>query len=325
MHGCTRPRSSTAPLGKASPANGLGRAVCGGHNAIRSRIKHVAKKRLGNDQHTGAIAGVGADMDGGRTHRFGQSDVLRAVSDHPGGGQVEVERRRGGSGHAGHRLSVDAGVRELWDRPLRMVRAVEELVDVGTVLCEQAGEVAVHLFDIADVVEPSSDTGLVGHHRHRDAGPVEPGDRLCGAVDELDSIDGPDVAVIDDDRPVPVEQDAWCGIPTSLSSLPSTRCQRTRSSPSLNRVDRGRGPLSRADRICSGQFGQLSHALLEQAGAHQIHEEAMTRHIGCVRAGHQMARGAGSGPGRRTGGSGVSTRSASPSEWHPLREAEGDN
>ena len=92
------------------------------------------------------------------------------------------------------------------------------------------GDVAVHIFDIADVVEPAGDPGLVGHDRHRHPGPVEPGDGLCGAVDELDSVDGPDIAVIDDDRPVPVEQDARAGSDgrRPLRPWPPTRRGRTR-------------------------------------------------------------------------------------------------
>ena len=130
---------------------------------------------------------------------------------------------------------------------------VEEPVDVGPVLSEQAGDVAVHVFDIADVVEPSGDPGLVGHDRHRHLGPVQPGDGLRGAVDELDPVDGSDIAVIDDDRPVSVEQDARAG--------------NGRTRPVVGAPTRRDGtcvlarPASRADQACSCQFGQLRHAL----------------------------------------------------------------
>ena len=78
---------------------------------------------------------------------------------------------------------------ELGHTPVRVVRAVEESVDVGAVLCEPLGDVAVDLFHVTDVVEPSGDTSLVGHDRHRHPGPVESGDRFGGAVNELDAVD----------------------------------------------------------------------------------------------------------------------------------------
>ena len=58
-------------------------------------------------------------------------------------------------------------------------------------------------------VQPPRDPGLVRDHRDRDAGPVEPGDRLRRPFDELDPVDRPDVSVVDDDRAVAIEQDPW--------------------------------------------------------------------------------------------------------------------
>ena len=83
---------------------------------------------------------------------------------------------------------------------------------------------AVDVFDIARGIEPACDPGLVGHNRHRHFGPVQSGNCLRGTVDELDSVNRPDIAVVDDDGSVPVEQDAGArnGVPL-LSSAPSTR------------------------------------------------------------------------------------------------------
>ena len=90
-------------------------------------------------------------------------------------------------------------------------------------LCQQARHVAVHIFDVGCLVKATGNPGLVGHDRNRHPGPIEPSDCFGCALNELDPADGPDVAVIDDDRPVPVEQDAGTGRGrTSPSSMSST-------------------------------------------------------------------------------------------------------
>ncbi len=122
---------------------------------------------VGERPDTRAIAWTGSDVNGERAHRFCQSDVLRAIPDHPRGGEIEVERLCGGSCHSGHRLSVVARPCELGHGPVRVVWAIEESVDMGPVLCEPLGDVAVDLFHVTHLVEPSGDTGLVGHDRHR--------------------------------------------------------------------------------------------------------------------------------------------------------------
>ena len=134
-----------------------------------------------------------------------------------------------------------------------MVRTVEERVDMGPMLCEQTSDVAVDVFDVAGAIEPTCDPGLVGHDRHRYSGPIQPGDRLRGAVDELDPVNGPDIAVIDNDRPVPVEQDAWAGNRVALPSPASSTRRGGRRV--LTSPERG------ADQACSCQFGQLRHVV----------------------------------------------------------------
>ena len=93
-------------------------------------------------------------MDSGCPDSLGESDVLRTISNDPRAGEVEIECGRGSLGHAGHRLPVDTCAGEFRDRPLGMVRAVEELVDVSPVLGKEVGEVAMHGLDIADPEEP---------------------------------------------------------------------------------------------------------------------------------------------------------------------------
>ena len=46
------------------------------------------------------------------------------------------------------------------------------------VLGQALGDVPVHPGDVVDAVEAPGDPRLVGHHRDRQAGPVERGDRL---------------------------------------------------------------------------------------------------------------------------------------------------
>ena len=56
------------------------------------------------------------------------------------------------------------------------------------------------------LVHAARDTGLVGHHGHREARGVESGDGLDRTVEEHDVLDRAHVAAVDDDRAVPVEQ-----------------------------------------------------------------------------------------------------------------------
>ena len=60
----------------------VGRYVVVMH-AIRSRMNAVARERSGNVRTPGRVAWTGPHVNGGRPHRFGESDVLRAVSDYP--------------------------------------------------------------------------------------------------------------------------------------------------------------------------------------------------------------------------------------------------
>src|SRR5262249_24212776 len=134
--------------------------------------------------------------------------VLRPVADHPGGGQVQVQSRLRRLRHAGPGLAVLAGPGERADGALGVVRAVREHVDVRAVLGQMVRDVPAHRLGVVDAVQAPGYAGLVGDHRHRDPGPVEPGDGGGRAVDELDSVNGADVAVVDDDGAVAVEQDA---------------------------------------------------------------------------------------------------------------------
>ena len=97
-------------------------------------------------------------------------------------------------------------------RAVGVVGAEQPQVDVRARVGQLLDHVLVHPVNVLDAEVPARDAGLVGHHRDRDARPVERGDRLDGTVEELDTLDRPDVAGVDDDRAVTVEQDA-CSAP----------------------------------------------------------------------------------------------------------------
>ena len=59
---------------------------------------------------------------------------------------------------------------------------------------------------VLELIDPAGHSGLVGHHGDGDACGVEPRDGLDRAVDELDVLDSSDVAVIDVDGAVTVQQ-----------------------------------------------------------------------------------------------------------------------
>ena len=100
-----------------------------------------------------------------------------------------------------------------------MVRAVEESIDMGSELCESFSDITIDRFHVTDVIQPSGNAGLIGYDRHRDFGSVEATDRLDSAFDKFDSVDRPDIAMVDDDCPVPVEQNARTGLePENRSS-----------------------------------------------------------------------------------------------------------
>ena len=69
-------------------------------------MKGAAAARLGKDQTPGRAMVSGPRYTGRGADRFGQADVFGPVADHPGGGQVEVERGRRGSGQARAWLAV---------------------------------------------------------------------------------------------------------------------------------------------------------------------------------------------------------------------------
>jgi len=66
----------------------------------------------------------------------------------------------------------------------------------------------VHLNHVVDAVHPARDAGLIGDHSDGDAGTIERADCFRCPVDEVDPVDRADVAVIDDDRAVAVQEDA---------------------------------------------------------------------------------------------------------------------
>ena len=95
-----------------------------------------------------------------------------------------------------------------FDRALRVVGARQPHVDVRSRVGQDLRHVGVHAASMSsDRVEAAGHTPLVGADRDRHVCGVESRDRLDGTVDEVDPLDRADVAVVDDDRAVPVKQD----------------------------------------------------------------------------------------------------------------------
>ena len=66
----------------------------------------------------------------------------------------------------------------------------------------------MHGADVRDLVVPARHPCLVGRHRDRYVGGVQPGDRLGGTVEQDHAVDGSDVPQVLDDRAVAIQQDA---------------------------------------------------------------------------------------------------------------------
>ena len=170
-------------------------------------MRSTATARLGRLLVTGRVA-VGADVQQVRSDGPGESHVAEAVAHHPGRPEVEVQHLRRRMRHARHRLAVGAHPGERLDRALRVVGTGQPHVDVRSRVGQDLRHVGVHAVHVLDRVEAAGHTPLVGADRDRHVCGVESRDRLGGTVDEVDPLDRADVAVVDDDRAVPVQQDA---------------------------------------------------------------------------------------------------------------------
>jgi hypothetical protein len=111
-------------------------------------------------------------------------------------------------GHPWPRLSILAFPREGLHDAVRVMRAEEKQINVGPVFSQLGRDVAVHVSRPVQTKAPPSDPGLIGQDRDGKASPIEPGDGLWSALNELDAIDGADVAMINDDRAIPIKKDA---------------------------------------------------------------------------------------------------------------------
>ena len=88
-----------------------------------------------------------------------------------------------------------------------MIRAIQKQVNARTVFSQLLFDVLMDTSNVVDPVKTPCDPSLVGHHRNREAGPIEPGNRLCCPFDELDSVDRADVPVVNDNGAVAVKED----------------------------------------------------------------------------------------------------------------------
>jgi hypothetical protein len=104
----------------------------------------------------------------------------------------------------------------------------------------------MYLGDIIDPVQAPGDTRLVRDHGDRDPGLIEPGDRLGGARDELDTIDGAHVAVVHDDRAVAIQKNARTRTQAGFGEHHITQTIRYRLHP--------------ASMVCPAGTGRTSHA-----------------------------------------------------------------
>ena len=163
---------------------------------------------VGECGHGGIDQAGPADVERVGPDGMRETDVRLPVADHPRLLEVEAQRCGRGLGHTRPRLAVGAGPGKSLDDPIGVVGAEEPDVDVRTLTGQLGGHVLVHLLDVDDVVEAASDAGLVGDNGDRNLSGVQPGNGLDRAGYELDALDRPDVTVVDDDRAIPIKQDA---------------------------------------------------------------------------------------------------------------------
>jgi len=96
-----------------------------------------------------------------------------------------------------------------------VIGAVKKKVDVRPIISQAARNLPMDLPDVVEPVVTPRDTSLIRHHRNRDVGTVKRGDRFRRSFDELDAVDRPDIATVDNDRAIAIKKD----------SRARTRCQ----------------------------------------------------------------------------------------------------
>ena len=84
--------------------------------------------------------------------------------------------------------------------------AIEYSRQLGTLLCQQPGQLFVHGFQVIKIKQPSPNTGLVGRHDYAVTGPVKPGYGIYTSGQRYPFIDSLDVIVgVLIDNTIPVE------------------------------------------------------------------------------------------------------------------------
>ncbi len=64
----------------------------------------------------------------------------------------------------------------------------------------------MHSSDVVNSIKTPGNAGLIRYERYRDIRAVERGYRLGCAINELNSVDRPDVSMVNDDRAIPIKQ-----------------------------------------------------------------------------------------------------------------------
>ena len=125
--------------------------------------------------------------------------------------------------HAGIRLAP--GMRRAigGDASLRMVRTIAPIVDRGALGRKLLRHPAVEGLDRVLLVKPFGDPGLIGDDEHVKAGVVQKLHRRLGAADPLDLMRRMDIAVVDVEDPVAVEEDGRTAPPVQRARGDETR------------------------------------------------------------------------------------------------------
>src|SRR6185503_2082937 len=136
----------------------------------------------------------------------GRFAVAVPVADEEALAAIDIEIAGGLREQAGLRLAAVASHTVACDERLRVVWTVIESVDTRALGGKPRRELVVETPDVVFAVKPARNTRLVGHDKHQVSGIVQEPHCFACTRDDIELIDPVDVAVIDVEDAVAIEE-----------------------------------------------------------------------------------------------------------------------
>src|SRR6266568_3489893 len=188
-------------------------------SGTRKQITRVAGPTRQAVQQAGGEAGEVAAPEEvpGNPGRGGGGEVAVLVANKEARRAVDRPRAQQVEDHARGGLAPIAGAAVRGDAPLRMERAIADIVDVSARSRKLAREVGMQAVNFRLAVMPACDAGLIGHDEDEEAGIVECLDGFPGALDPAKPLDRADITVIMVEHAVAIEKRG--GAPPAMRDL----------------------------------------------------------------------------------------------------------